>query len=514
MESGYSSINNRKILKNTVVLYGRMLLTMGISLYTSRVVLNVLGVDDYGIYVLVGGIVVLFSFLNGTMSGATSRYLTIELARSDVSHLRRTFSTALLLHIGIALIVFVLAETIGLWLLLEKLNISEGRMSAAIWVYQFSVVSSVISITQVPYNASLIAHEKMDVFAIIEVVNSILKLVVALLLSFAMCDKLILYSGLILSISFVIAMSYRIYCNQHYDECRGNLLWDKNVGKSMLGFSGWNLYSNMCFTGRQQGTNMLLNVFGSTAVNAAAGLATSVQYMVEQVATNLVMASRPQIIKQYATDNFSGMVKLLRQTAILANMLYLIIAVPFIAEIHYVLKLWLIQVPPYTVEFCVLMTIASFISLNNNILYIGIQAVGRMKTYSFMAGSISLLIVPILWCLFANEMSLIYAFVLPIISNFIICVICAFTLHFYIKDFDPIRHLFGTIVLCIFITVPTFAFIVFLQNMFDESFGRVVLISIVSFVIMVVLSYYLLLTKANRKEICLRIKQKVNSYFD
>ena len=141
MESGYSSINNRKILKNTVVLYGRMLLTMGISLYTSRVVLNVLGVDDYGIYGLVGGIVVLFSFLNGTMSGATSRYLTIELARSDVSHLRRTFSTALLLHIGIALIVFVLAETIGLWLLLEKLNISEGRMSAAIWVYQFSVVS-------------------------------------------------------------------------------------------------------------------------------------------------------------------------------------------------------------------------------------------------------------------------------------------------------------------------------------------------------------------------------------
>lgn len=509
MESGYSSINNRKILKNTVVLYGRMLLTMGISLYTSRVVLNVLGVDDYGIYGLVGGIVVLFSFLNGTMSGATSRYLTIELARSDVSHLRRTFSTALLLHIGIALIVFVLAETIGLWLLLEKLNISEGRMSAAIWVYQFSVVSSVISITQVPYNASLIAHEKMDVFAIIEVVNSILKLVVALLLSFAMCDKLILYSGLILSISFVIAMSYRIYCNRHYNECRGKLLWDKNVGKSMLGFSGWNLYSNMCFTGRQQGTNMLLNIFGSTAVNAAAGLATSVQYMVEQVATNLVMASRPQIIKQYATDNFSGMVKLLKQTAILANMLYLVIAVPFIAEIHYVLKLWLIQVPPYTVEFCVLMTIASFISLNNNILYIGIQAVGRMRFYSFVAGTASLLVIPLLWICFNHKADFSYAFGLPIISNFLIYVVCIYSLHNYVHELRPWRYFFSTMLSHILIILPVFVIISFLHYMLKESFNRLVITIFTSSICIVILSYYVLLTKGARMEIMNKLKTNI-----
>ena len=185
-----SSVNNKKIFKNTVALYARMLLSMIVSLYTSRIVLNALGVDDYGIYGLVGGIVVLFSFLNVTMSGATSRFLTVELAKNDPRQLQQTFNTAFILHIGIAIIVLFLAETVGLWLLFEKLNIPDERMSAAVWVYQFSIISSMVSITQVPYNATLISHEKMDVYAIVEIVGSLLKLLIATLLLITVCDKL------------------------------------------------------------------------------------------------------------------------------------------------------------------------------------------------------------------------------------------------------------------------------------------------------------------------------------
>lgn len=505
-----SPINNRKILKNTVALYARMLLSMLVSLYTSRIVLNALGVDDYGIYGLVGGIVVLFSFLNTTMSGATSRFLTVELAKNDLRRLHRTFNTAFILHLGIALVVLLLAETAGLWLLRTKLNIPDMRMNAAIWVYQFSIISSLISITQVPYNASLISHERMDVYAIMEIANSLLKLLIAFLLLVATCDKLILYGGLVLLSSFLIAMTYRVYCVRHYDECRLNWAWDRSVGRSLCSFSGWNLYSNICFTTRQQGTNMLLNVFGSTAVNAAAGLATTVQLMIEQLSTNLVMASRPQIIKQHALSDFKAMTRLLSQTACLANALYLLVAIPFISEIHYVMTLWLVNVPPYTVEFCILLIASSYISLNNNIIYIGIQAVGRLKFYSFMAGTASLSVIPVLWLMFGRGADLAWAFGLPIVSTLLIYAVCAYTLHHYVDAFKPIRFFVATIFRATLISLPSFAAIMLIQQFLPESFTRVVVVTLCSSAILVTLSYYGLLDKEARKKIKTLILNKIS----
>lgn len=504
-----SSVNNKKIFKNTVALYARMLLSMIVSLYTSRIVLNALGVDDYGIYGLVGGIVVLFSFLNVTMSGATSRFLTVELAKNDPRQLQQTFNTAFILHIGIAIIVLFLAETVGLWLLFEKLNIPDERMSAAVWVYQFSIISSMVSITQVPYNATLISHEKMDVYAIVEIVGSLLKLLIATLLLITVCDKLILYGGLMLLSSFLIAMTYRIYCIRHYDECRINWEWNKVIGRSLFSFSGWNLYSNICFTTRQQGTNMLLNIFGSTAVNAAAGLATTVQLMIEQVSTNLVMASRPQIIKQYALTDFNAMIQLLKQTTCLANVLYLLVAIPFISEIHYVMNLWLVEVPPYTIEFCILLIVSSFISLNNNIIYIGMQAVGRLKFYSFMAGTVSLSVIPILWLLFSKGIGLTWAFGLPIVSTLLIYIVCSYTLHHYVEDFKPIRFFFTTMVVNLFISIPSFTAILLIQHILVESFTRVIIVALSSSIILVVLSYYVLLDKENKKKVKALILNKL-----
>lgn len=477
-----------------------MIVSMIISLYTSRIVLEALGVIDYGIYGLVGGLVVLFSFLNATMSGATSRFLTVELAKDDALNLRKTFSTAFFMHLGIAVVVLILAETIGLWLIYEKLNIPYDRMNAAIWIFQFSVITSVISITQVPYNASLISHEKMSVYAIVEILGSLFKLLIAYLLLYAECDKLILYGALMLLSSFLIAITYRVYCVRHYNECRISFAWDKNVGRSLLTFSGWNLYSNICFTTRQQGTNMLLNIFGGAVVNAAAGLATTVQFMIEQISTNLVTASRPQIIKQYAMKNLDGMFKLLTRTACLANVLYLLIAIPFVMEIHYVMHLWLVKVPSYTIEFCAFLIATSYISLNNNIIYIGLQAVGTLKSYSFLAGSISILVIPVLWILFRNDFNLVWAFALPIGSTSLIYVVCLYTLHRYIDKFSPIRFFISTLLPSLLISVPSIVIVILIQQIIIESFARVILVSICSTVCLLPLAYYVLLDKEEKNK--------------
>ena len=255
--------SNRRIAKNALMLYIRMFISMIVSLYTSRVVLNVLGVEDYGTYGIVGGVVGMLGFLNASMSGATSRFLTFELGRGNMKRLSDTFASALIAHIGIAIIVFVIAETIGLWFLLNKLVIPEGRMTAAHWVYQMSIVSAMIGITQVPYNATIMAHEKMDVY----------------LLTIGNFDKLILYGALVLMVSITIRMIYRIYCIRHFEESHFHWVWDKSIMKPLLGFSGWDLYGNMAFTIRMHGANFIINTFYGVALNAACSVAATVQGM-------------------------------------------------------------------------------------------------------------------------------------------------------------------------------------------------------------------------------------------
>lgn len=502
--------DNKRIVKNTFMLYIRMMFSMLVSLYTSRVVLNTLGVEDYGIYGVVGGIVVLFSFLNATMSGATSRFLTFELGKNNIKQLKQTFNCALIVHIGIALIVLFLAETIGLWFLNEKLNIPDDRIAAAQWVYQLSVLSSMISITQVPYNASLISHERMDIYAYVEILNTTLKLVIVYILQLGNWDKLILYALLTLFVSILIASTYRFYCLRMFRECHFHWKWDKTIGKSLFSFSSWNLYSNLCFTTRQQGTNMLLNIFGGIAVNAASGLATTVQFMIEQFSTNLVMASRPQIIKLYSTSDYGPMINLMQNTALLANLLYIIVAIPFIAEIEYIFKLWLINVPEYTTGFCICLIVSSYISLNTNIIYIGIQAVGKMKFYSVMAGSVSLSVIPILWILFETQHSLYWAYTIPIISNMVIYVICGILLNKYVGSFRFYKYVITTMLYVIMLCIPMSIVIFVIHNIMKESLFRVVLSTLVSSIILMLLVYTFILPLDIKR----KIKQSLQKYIN
>ena len=395
--------SNSRIAKNTVFLYLRMLLSLVVSLYTSRVVLQVLGAQDYGLYSVVGGIVIMFGFLNSSMSGAPSRFLTYEIGRKDDERLKDTFSSAMEVHIAIALVIFVVAETVGLWLLAYKLNIPEGRMGAAHVVYQTSVLSMMVGVTQVPYNASIIAHEKMDVYAYVEMLNILLKLVIVYVLLIGNLDKLILYAFLILGVSVFIAVIYRVYCIRKFKECHFHAVWRPKVIKPLLTFSGWDLYGNMSGTVQQQGINMIVNHFLGVAINAASGIATTVNVAVAGFAKNIIMAFRPQIIQNYAQGNIGAMSKLMTNASKYCLMLFLAMSLPLIAVMPYVLQLWLTEVPAKTVEICRIVLLTNIPGLLNSIVVIGIHATGKIKRLSFISGSLFLLtLLPVYIVLYAD----------------------------------------------------------------------------------------------------------------
>lgn len=367
-----------------------MLLSIVVSLYTSRVVLNTLGVEDYGIYGVVGGVVAMFSFLNASMSGATSRFLTYEMGRGDMQRLRDTFSSALIVHIIIAVVVFILAETVGLWFLINKLVIPENRMFAAHIVYQLSIFSTMVSITQVPYNATIISHEKMDIYAYVELLNVTLKLLIVFLLPILGQDKLIVYAALVLAVSILIAFVYRIYSIRHYKESEFHFVCKKELLYPMLSFSGLDLYGNMSTSLKQQGMTFLINVFFGPSLNAASSLATTIQGIISGLSSNVTMAYRPQIIKNYASANYEKVNELLVMAVKFTLALFIVIAIPVFIEIETILKLWLGIVPEYTADFFRLVIISNIFGIVNGIVIIPLHASGKIKQLSFLTGTLFL----------------------------------------------------------------------------------------------------------------------------
>ena len=389
--------NNKRIAKNTIMLYIRMFISMLVGLYTSRVVLATLGVEDYGIYGVVGGVVAMMGFLNASMSGATSRFLTFELGRGDKDRLAKTFSSALIVHIAIAIIVFILAETVGLWFLCNKLNIPEGRMEAAHWVYQFSILATMLSITQVPYNATIIAHEKMDVYAYMEILNVTLKLLIVYLLTIGDFDKLKLYASLLLAVSILIMMVYRIYAIRQFPEAHFHWIWDKTYLRPLLSFSGWDLYGNMSVLFFTQGIAMLLNIFFGPVLNAANNITTVVQVTIKGFAYNVIQAFRPYIIKQYAQNRIDEVNAYMVRATQFTLVFYSLVAVPFYLEVEYILRLWLGVAPELTAFFLRIILVATIFNLANNIINIPIHAKGEMKLFSIITGSCFFVSIPLMY---------------------------------------------------------------------------------------------------------------------
>lgn len=382
--------DNKHIAKNTLLLYVRMLFYIVISLYTSRVVISVLGVVDYGIYGVVGGVVAMFGFLQASMSGVTSRYLSYDIGAGNEQRLKRTFNSILIIHIVIAVLLFIITETIGLWLLLHKLSIPANRMTAVHWVYQFSILSAMVSIIQVPYNACIIAHEKMSAYAYFEILNGILKLLIVYLLLNSPFDKLIFYSIMIFSVSVLIALTYCIYCLRNFEECHFNWIWDKEILKSISSFSGWQFYGNFCGIVRNQGTTMLVNVFFGVIINTAASLASTVMGVLSVLSSNVLTAFRPPMIKCYASGDMNELFNFLIVSITFTSLLLSVTAIPIVIEMNFVLSMWLHKVPAYAVHLSQLAVIDSFIGNMNMAILIPIHAMGSVRNINLISGTLFL----------------------------------------------------------------------------------------------------------------------------
>lgn len=390
-----TSANNKRIAKNTLMLYVRMLFTMAVSLFTSRVILQTLGIEDYGIYNVVGGVITMFTFINSAMVSSTQRYLNFELATGNEEKLKSIFNTSLQIHALIALAIILLGETVGLWFVMNKLVIPETRMTAAMWVYQCSILSCVVGVMSTPYNADIIAHEKMSAFAYISILDVCLKLLIVYLLVISPYDKLIVYAILVLAIQLLIIYIYTRYCNKHFKESLFQWKINRPLLKEMAGFAGWSFWGNLAAILYTQGLNMMLNIFFGPVVNAARAIAVQVQAAVQQFVGNFQMALNPQITKNYASGNLDQMHSLMFRSARFSFLLLFFISLPVILETEFILSVWLKTVPDDAVIFTQIMICISLIYTTANPCVIANQATGKVKVYQMVVGGILLTILPI-----------------------------------------------------------------------------------------------------------------------
>lgn len=442
-----SSSNNKRIAKNTLLLYFRTFLLMAITLYTSRVVLATLGVDDYGIYNVVGGFVAMFAVISGALSSSISRFITFELGHGDKDKLSKIFSTSVNIQIILGILILILGETIGIWFLNTQMNIPVERMYAANWVLQCSLISFIINLISVPYNAAIIAHEKMKAFAYVSILEAVLKLAIVYLLLVSDSDKLILYAILHVAVALLIRLVYGIYCNRNFIECRYHFVYDKSLLKEMTGFAGWNFLTNGAYILNTQGVNLLINIFFGVAINAARGIATQVDAAIMQFVNNFTTAINPQIIKSYAAGDKEAMFKLVCRGSKFSYFLLLFFAIPFICEAETILSLWLKEVPAHTVTFFRLTVLASMVNIIGNSQYTACQATGKIRNYTIIITSIGCMVFPITWLLYKWELSVECTYYIYILIYLILDIVRLFLmrslLQFPIKMF--VREVFQVI---------------------------------------------------------------------
>lgn len=384
------SQDNKRIAKNTLMLYARMLLIMAVTLYTSRVVLEKLGVEDFGIYNIVATTIVLFSFINSAMASATQRFLSYELGKSDTSGVARIFSMSMTAHISIAIVVLLLAETIGLWFLLTHIKIPEGRMNAALWCYQFSVLATCAQIIRVPYNACILAYERMSFYAYLSIAEVVLRLLIVLILSLGNLDRLIFYSFLMLSVALIINCAYKLLCNRYFPISRYFFFWDLSLYKKLISFSGWSLFGSAANVGAQQGLNIVLNLFLGVSVNAAMGIANQVSHAVYSFVSNFQMAFNPPIVKAYASNDRAYFDILLFRASKYSYLLLFLISLPVLLNCDFLLSLWLKEVPAYAVSFSRLIICFLLVEALSAPLWMAVQATGKIKNYQILISCIIL----------------------------------------------------------------------------------------------------------------------------
>lgn len=379
-----ASENNKRIAKNTLFLYFRMFVMMVTALFTSRIVLDVLGAADYGLNNVIGGVVVLFSFLNNALLAATQRFLNFYLGKKDLEKTNTVFCMSMNTYILLSLFVIVLGETVGLWFVNTQLNIPPDRMGAAAWVYQFTLIQFIIHLLRIPYNASIIAYERMNFYAYISLVEVVAKLLVVYLLYVTTFDKLVTYSFLYTIVPLIVAYIYKLYCNRQFSTTRYRRIWDKKLFLDLFSFSGWSLFGSLANLSAQQGLNILLNIFYGVTVNAAAGIASHVTSQINGFIANFQIAFQPQIVKTYAAGETERFNRLIFQTSKFSYYLIVILAVPLMFTFDSILDIWLVDVPEYTAIFCRLIFVYLAIDAINAPLWMSVQATGKIRNYQIL----------------------------------------------------------------------------------------------------------------------------------
>lgn len=432
---------NNSLFKNTIALYIRMLFSVCINLYVSRIALKALGVDDFGVYNVVGGIIVLLGFINSSMGIATSRFLTLAIGRKNEAELQRVYNAAFVLHLTIALIVFILAETIGLWIVNGYLNIAEDRIVAANYLYQFSVGAAIMSFIQVPFLAMIMSDERMSVYARIDITNNLLKLTAALAIGYILFDRLIAYGFLLFLASIAVFLMYWGYCKRHYGKYSLKLIWDWQTIKPMLYFSGWDLLGCGGVALQSQGRQIFINKFFTLALNAANGIALTVGSALSVFTNNVVLAFRPRILKNYSVSDFKMMSILTEKAMIIVLLLMSIIFVPLFICMDFVLGVWLVDVPEMTTALCRMTLLVAYVEVINTVVKIGIHASGRMKWFTIFSFSINCLMVLLTYFVFKNGMGVLSAYYIAIALTAINVAYNYILLHRYVPMLNILRIL-------------------------------------------------------------------------
>lgn len=500
--------NNKRIAKNTMFLYFRMMLIMGVALYTSRIVLKTLGIEDFGIYNVVGGIVTMFTFLNGSLGSATSRYITFELGKKNYERLNQVFNVAFLIHIAIGFIVVLLAETVGLWFFYEKMCIPENRMGAAFWVYQISIITCFFSLTQVPYNAAIIAHENMKIYAWVGIVEVICRLCIVYLLLVSPIDKLVFYALLLCLLQVGVMIFYRCYCKKHYKESNIRIYKEKGLYKEMFGYAGADLIGNISVLAQGQGLNLLLNVFFGPVVNAARGVAYQVQGAVTQFSGNFMTAVRPQIIKSYAEGDITGMMKLVKDSSCASFYLMWIISFPIMLEADYILSLWLGKYPDHTVSFLNLILVLCLIQTLKTPRSTVFHATGKLKFVNMIVGGILCAAFPLAYLFlklgmspesvfWAANISMLFSEIASVIvlKKYINYSIGAYLLHVHVRCL---------LVVLLSVIIPCLLY----DKILAPSFGRLIFTSVLTTLSILSVVFCVGMDKEMRHKIVKLVKQR------
>lgn len=507
-----NSSSNKKIAKNTLLLYLRMFYSFIISLFTARVILNALGFTDYGLYNVVGSIATMFIFLRSAMGNSTNRYLTYTIGKGDSSEIQKVFSLSIMIFTGLALLIIILCETIGLWFFYEKLTIPEDRMTAAFWVYQFSIITTALSVICVPYDAIIIAHERMKVFAYVQILNTTLNLGIVYLVAISPFDRLIVYAFLLMSLQVMNRIIYGIYCGRNFPETKFRFVRDRNLLKEMTSFAGWSLVGNLAYVAYNQGMNIVLNLFFGPVVNAARAIAFNVQGAIKGFVANFQMAVTPQIIKSYSQSDYHRLHTLVYSSSKFSFFLLYCIVLPISLEARVILNLWLKNVPDYAVLFTILVLWIMLIEPLSNPIDKANQATGKIKTYQIVEGGMLLLILPLAYLTLKLGAEPYAVFIVQFVIMLIVQVLRLFLVCHKIRMSirEYVRRVFVKVLL---VTITAAIIPTLLVVLLPQTFFSFIIVAISSVISVLVCSYYIGLTYSEKNFVRDKTLQVISRFF-